>query len=246
MNRREVSCFGDFIIMHNSENLINRLTSQEREFASLLFIFSNVHPVYFNGNVVGINPNMLVETMWPEVKRSSLRNRYGVILSKVSEKLKGADWITLHRNKGMHILSFDPSIHFDFHQFVILRGISTKNEIIVRELLDILSKGSFFGSESYPWLDDFQVRINLDVIDLLTDLLTIEMPEKMHDECANILLTWDPLNYDGILYHIMKYKSRNRFSQAKILYDKYNDLYIENFAEKFPVKFEDINNNHDS
>jgi|GEM_PF-2957726 len=240
MNRREVSCFGDFVIMHNSDNLISSLTSQEREFAALLFIYSNVNPVYFNGNLVGINPSMMVETMWPEVKKSSLRNRYGVILSKVTEKMKEAEWINVHRNKGMHILSFDPAIHFDFHQFVILRGMSTKNEIIVRELLDILSKGSFFGSESYPWLDDFQVRINLDVIDLLTEMLSLDLSEAIRDECAGILLTWDPLNFDGVLYQIMKYKGRNRFSQAKILYDKYNDLYRENFAEAFPIKFENI------
>lgn len=196
----------------------------------------------------GINPEKLLEMLWPDKSSKDARNNYQVNIAKLKTVCEKIGGINISRDGGqLRLVSEDDNIFIDYKKFrELTSGQYAVNNQYVLNLLELVQRGGFLTQLHYSWLDDFKSEVSGIISDIFVKYATTADPETNAEltlRFANAVFLFDQLNEEALVYKCKSLMQLGRHGMAKDTFSKFAKEYKENYGADFEKTFVQITGN---
>jgi len=193
----------------------------------------------------GISTKQLNDIIWPGFTPENAKNNRSTYFRKIRNFLSLFEAIDIVYNKKKWQISSPDYFTFDYLEF--MRSIENesivRNEILLRKIISIISKGKFLPEMESEWLDN----IRLDITNKLDSLAQhyydnnniLKKPDLTY-ELANSVRKFDTLNETALSLQIKSQIILGNHSLAKKCFDAFQKEYKTLYDVDFTKKFQDF------
>ncbi len=193
----------------------------------------------------GISSEKLKELLWFDKPIESARNNRSVNIAKLKTILDSMSYCTISKETGYWKTNIDFSkINVDYHNYLnIVKDKRELNKQRIKELTQIIQRGSFLSNLEYEWLDPFKSEISNQVIDIYqhyaNSMEVSEDPEFMV-EIANYIFYFDSVNEEAMMLKCKALVHLGKHSLAKGAFENFRKEYKVIYGEEFGKDFQAI------
>jgi len=229
--------FGPFEVVDKSGNDLTKL------FTPLLKELFLLIALYSIRSGKGISSDKLYATLWRDKSSKDAQNNRSVNMVKLKAILDrmGTCGIVKEADKWVFQYKTD-EICIDLARcFTLLNAPHVLDKPHIRQLLQIIHRGSLLPDTTYDWLDDIQSEISGKVMDALSAALTpfSADPELLLEVAGGIFL-FDPINEEALRVKCRSLSALGRHSMAKAAFEKFAREYHQMYGEEFQQSFQEI------
>lgn len=190
----------------------------------------------------GISSVELTELLWFDKSSESARNNRSVNIAKLKTILDKMQYCQLSKETGNWRVNIDHErIQIDYYDyFNIIQDKSKLDKQKIKELAEIIKRGSFLKKLDYEWLDTFKSEISNELIDtylhFAKSTLVSEDPEFLI-RIAGYIFYFDPVNEEAMIIKCKALAYLGKHSLAKEAFEnfcrEYKAIYGKDFQQDF-------------
>jgi two-component SAPR family response regulator len=193
----------------------------------------------------GISSEKLKELLWFDKTAESARNNRSVNIAKLKNILDKMEFCQVSKETGYWKINIDYSqIRVDYREYLkIVKDKKMLNKQKIKELGEIIQRGSFLSNLEYEWLDTFKSEISNEVIDTYLHFSnTIEIADdpEFLIKTANYIFYFDSVNEDAMMLKCKALAYLGKHSLAKTTFENFNKEYRAIYGEEFGKDFQAI------
>ncbi|RFS26963.1 galactose oxidase [Chitinophaga silvatica] len=232
--RGQVFFFGPFEVLDKDGQDITRFfTPLLKE----LFLLISIHTIR-SGK--GISSDRLYATLWRDKSNKEAQNNRSVNMVKLKAILDKLGVCSFVKEADRWSLQYDASeIRMDLADFQQwIQGPRPLTRQGVKQLLQLLHRGSFLPDANYIWLEDIQSEISNISLDILTESAAqFKSDPELLIEIADSIFLFDPVNEEALRMKCSSLVGLGRHSLAKAAFNKFAKEYNHMYGEEFPHAF---------
>jgi len=229
--------FGPFEVADKAGNDLTKL------FTPLLKELFLLIALYSIRSGKGISSEKLYATLWRDKSSKDAQNNRSVNMVKLKAILDRLGTCGIVKEADKWVFQYKTEeISIDLARFYsLLNGPHAPDKAHIRQLLQIVHRGSLLPDTSYDWLDDIQSEISGKVLDALSAALTpfATDAELLLEVVAGIFL-FDPINEEALRVKCRSLSMLGRHSMAKAAFEKFTREYHQMYGEEFQQSFQEI------
>ncbi|MBS1606270.1 MAG: galactose oxidase, partial [Bacteroidetes bacterium] len=229
--------FGPFEVVDKAGNDLTKL------FTPLLKELFLLIAMYSIRSGKGISSEKLYATLWRDKSSKDAQNNRSVNMVKLKAILDRLGTCGIVKEADKWVFLYTPEeISIDLARFYsLLNGQHAPDKAHIRQLLQIVHRGSLLPDTSYDWLDDIQSEISGKVLDALSAALTpFAADAELLLEVAGGIFLFDPINEEALRVKCRSLSMLGRHSMAKAAFEKFTREYHQMYGEEFQQSFQEI------
>ncbi len=239
-----IKLFGGFHVFDKEGNdIYSPLSPKLKEIFLLILIKS------LTNHQDGITSEELSSIIWPDSSYESAKSSRGVAINKIRKALSSVDGIYLEFSDKLWFIKFNNGLRCDYLEYLKFKTNKQNNSDSVGNSFQIIANifggGEFLQGISYGWLDSIKFAINNEVIIFLKqyfDDKEVQLDFDKRIKLCDIILSFDPVDQDGIKSKIKTLSSVGKHHIAKSTYNLFTAEYKRLYDEHFPLSLEELIN----
>ncbi|WP_346860547.1 hypothetical protein [uncultured Draconibacterium sp.] len=196
-------------------------------------------------NNKGISSKKIQEYLWPDKSDVKGKNNRGVNIKKLRLILEDVGDISISYDGNFWRINHGEEVFCDieFIRHHISLEINSSNIDSFRQVISILSRGSFLENTEADWLDPIKDDVTgriLTSLEKLCSLIDSKDNENLLLEVADVLFTFDQMNETALEYKCKILNKQGKHTLALEVYNHYTKLYSNLYNEDFSISFKDL------
>jgi len=233
----QIFFFGPFEVVDKAGNDLTKL------FTPLLKELFLLIALYSIRSGKGISSEKLYATLWRDKSSKDAQNNRSVNMVKLKAILDRLGTCGIVKEADKWVFQYKAEeISIDLARFYsLLNGQHAPDKAHIRQLLQIVHRGSLLPDTSYDWLDDIQSEISGKVLDALSAALTpFATDAELLLEVAGGIFLFDPINEEALRVKCRSLSMLGRHSMAKAAFEKFTREYHQMYGEEFQQSFQEV------
>lgn len=222
--------FGQFMVTdRNGEDITYLFSNQQRTILMLLLKYGQT----------GLSSSRLSKLLWPDKDEVKVKNSRGVAINTLRKSLSGMDGFDIIFEGGNYFLNVGIPGYCDLYR---MRELLNGKEHL-RELLNILSRGSILKDTYEPLFDSLKEKTGDAVLPVLGDALKLYFAKGEYHavtEIAGMIFEYDPLDETALHYQVNALRCMKMWEDAMVRYGAFTSEYLNTNGEAYPVKFDKV------
>ncbi|MXV17673.1 galactose oxidase [Hufsiella ginkgonis] len=193
----------------------------------------------------GISSEKLKELLWFDKTAESARNNRSVNIAKLKAILEKLQDCEVSKETGYWKINLNyDQVSVDYYNYLsIVKDKRKLNKQKVKELAEIIQRGSFLSNLDYEWLDAFKSDISNEVIDTYLHYAhsadIAEDPEFLI-KIASYVFYFDSVNEEAMILKCKALVHLGKHSLAKTTFENFKKEYKAIYGEEFGRDFHAI------